>query len=86
MTDRYAGMSPDLNSPYVGAADVTPNDSESIETTRAIYVGGAGAIKATMQDGSVATFTAVPVGTVLKIRATLIWATDTTATNIIALY
>lgn len=86
MTDRYAGMSPDLRSPYVGAADVTPSDSTPIETTRAVYVGGAGNIKATMQDGSIATFTAVPVGSVLKIRATLIWATGTTATNLVALY
>lgn len=86
MTDRYRGMSPDLDSPYVGAADVTPSDTVPVETTRAIYVGGAGNLKVTMQDGSVAVFTAVPIGIVLKIRATLIWATGTTATNLVALY
>ena len=53
---------------------------------RGIYVGGAGNIQAIMSNGDSVMFTAVPVGTILPIRATNTVVTLTTATLLIALY
>jgi hypothetical protein len=39
-----------------------------------------------MQDSSVVVFTAVPAGTLLKIRATIVWSAGTSATAMYALY
>jgi hypothetical protein len=86
MTDRYAGMSPDLLSPYVGGALITKSDTTVIETTRAIWVGGVGDMKVTMQDGSVVVFTAIAAGTLLPIRVTIVWSAGTSATLMYALY
>lgn len=67
---------------------ITPHDTNPLAaTTKAIYVGGAGAIVARLAgDSSDRTFSAVPVGTVLRVRATHIRSTSTTATNLVALY
>jgi hypothetical protein len=72
---------------YSSAAAITPHDSTDIAggPTKAIYVGGAGAVVAVM-NGAAVTFAAVPVGTVLRIKATRVNATSTTATNLVALY
>jgi len=42
-------------------------------------------VKVTNSAGDVATFTAVPAGTVLNVHARIVWATGTTATAIVAL-
>lgn len=75
---------------------ITPSDTVAIgETTagdglakapRAVYVGGAGNVVAVNDDGTTATFTGVPAGTVLPIMPKRINATSTTATALVALY
>ncbi len=67
--------------------EVTPSDTVplSIGFCRAIYVGGTGNIKVTMVGGGTLTFTGIPAGTILPVCATLIWATGTTATSIVAI-
>jgi hypothetical protein len=71
---------------FVDASAITPSDSADIIPTRAIYVGGAGAISAVMRaGGNTVTFSAVPVGTVLEVSVTRINSTGTTATNLVAL-
>lgn len=79
------------------AAAITPADGTNLPVpTKAIYVGGAGDIKVDMQgscanpnvsngDGGTVTFKAVPVGTVLPIRVTRVYAAGTTATLLLAL-
>lgn len=68
------------------AAAVTPNDS-TIVNARALYIGGAGNVAIKARDTDVAvTFIAVPVGTILPVAAAIVMATNTTATNIVALY
>lgn len=74
----FAGMSADT------ASAITPSDTAPNVFTR-IYVGGAGNLKITAENGNVVTFTAVPVGTVLPIRTSLVWSTGTTATNLVGL-
>lgn len=72
--------------PAVNAIAVTPLDATVLTpTVRALYVGGAGDVSVTMANGGLATFSAVPAGTILPIRVTKVM-TATTATLILALY
>ena len=66
------------------ASAVTTSDTAPNVFTR-IYVGGTGNVKVTTENGDVVTFSAVPVGTIIPIRTSLIWATGTTATLIVGL-
>lgn len=72
---------------YSTAIAITPHDSTNFTSGRcqAIYVGGAGNITAIV-GGAAVLFTAVPVGTVLKVAATRVNNTATTATAMVALY
>jgi hypothetical protein len=70
---------------YVAAA-VTPHNTNDIIETYSLYIGGAGALKVDMSDGSTQTFTAVAAGSVVPIAVTRVYSTGTTATGIIALY
>lgn len=74
----------------ISAADyavaVTLSDSAVIPYPRAIYVGVSGDIKMTLRGSSTpVTFKSAPVG-VLAVRPVTIWATGTTASDILALY
>ena len=69
------------------AAAVTTSDSTVLPCTRALYIGGAGNVAVVMADDeNTITFTAVPAGTILPIQVIKVMATNTTATNIIALW
>lgn len=76
------------DAPYSHAGAITTSDTDDLPfTTRGVYVGGTGNVVAVMAGtGEAVTFSAVPVGTVLRIKATRINATSTTATNLVALY
>lgn len=72
---------------YGRAVAVTPNDSSDLSgVTQAIYVGGAGDLHVTMSDGSEVTFVGIDTGETLPLRVRRVYATDTTATDIVALY
>lgn len=87
MSDRYLGLSADLSSPYEGGFAITPSDATVFaQPTRGIWVGGLGDLAVTYLDGSTSVLKAVPAGTELRIRATQVLATNTTATNISGLY
>tara|TARA_R100000742_G_C4173940_1_gene11294 strand:- start:200 stop:490 length:291 start_codon:yes stop_codon:yes gene_type:complete len=72
------------------AAAVTKSDTTDIPNTEyrgcCLYVGGQGNIKVTMESGEEVTFTGVAAGSFLPILVTRVWSTDTTATDILALY
>lgn len=68
-----------------GAASVTPSDSAEIAITRSLYIGTGGNLKVTMADGQDITFTAVSEG-IFPIQVIKVFSTNTTASNIIALY
>lgn len=68
------------------AASVTPSDSTALRPTRGLYVGGAGNVKVDMALGTTVTFASVAAGTILPIQVVKVYSTDTTATNIVALY
>lgn len=72
--------------PAPRATAVTPSDTTVLAPTRGLWVGGVGnvAVLPAGQDTPV-TFTAVAAGTFLPITVTKVMATNTTATNIVAL-
>lgn len=80
-------MSPYETDPARGVAAVTTSDSADLTggICRSLYVGGTGNIKLTAADGTTATLNSVAVG-ILPVKAKRVWATGTTATNIVALY
>jgi hypothetical protein len=65
------------------ATAVTTSDTAD-NTYAYLYVGGTGNVKVTTEAGTDVTFTSVPVG-YLWVRTRLVWATGTTATNIVGL-
>lgn len=68
------------------AQTVVPSDTATIKTTRSVWVGSTGNLVVTMTSGNSATFNNVPNGTWLPIQVTQVKATNTTASNIMALY
>jgi len=66
---------------------VTPSDTYAIKggPARALYVGVTGDVAAVNENGAAVIFTAVPAGAVLPIATSRVNATNTTATNIVAL-
>lgn len=82
------GESDGKNAPVWGAVAVTPADGSDLARlpTRSLYIGVTGDVKVDMMNGDLGiTFKAVPVG-VIPVRVTRVYATGTTATNILALY
>lgn len=74
--------------PAYSAAAVTPSDTVDLtNVTRGLYIGTAGNVSVNMyESGAAVVFTGVPAGTVLPIRVTRVLATNTTASNIVALW
>lgn len=65
---------------------ITPSDSTSLTyPCRAIYVGVSGDVTCLNALGTAITFKAVPVG-ILPVQTSRVNATNTTATNMVALY
>lgn len=85
MTDRYAGTGADLLSPADTAVAVTPSDSVALAAaSKRLWVGGTGNVKVLTVGGATVTYTSVPAGTYLQVRAQQVFNTGTTATNIVA--
>ena len=87
-TDNFVDLQPGgLESPATKAVAITPHATNELAAyTRAIYVGGDGDIVMTLQDDSAAvTFVGALAGTILPVRAKVVVATGTTATNLVAL-
>ena len=85
MADLFAHQPAHLTAPIEHAAEITPDDGTDLANfSRALYVGASGDIKVDMVGGEDAiTFVALVAGVYHPIRATRIYATDTTATDIV---
>ena len=70
------------------AVAVTPDDANDLEITptSALQVGGSGDVKVEMEDGTTIVLPSLTAGVVYPYSITRVYATDTTATNVIALY
>lgn len=65
---------------------ITPHDStDFVRTTRGIYVGTTGNIVVVFPDATTATFSNVPAGAILPVRAIRVNSTNTTASNLVGL-
>ena len=85
--DKSEGLQEALHSPANDAADITTHNSNELEyVTRGIWVGGDGNVKVTTARGNTVTFVGAKAGTVIPVRAKIVFATGTTATNLIALW
>jgi len=86
MGEAFIPRMDDLARPADHAATVTPSDSADLaNTARALYVGTPGDVKVTTILGDTITFANVPAG-VLPVRAKRVYATGTTASDIVALW
>lgn len=83
------------NDPAFQDADVTPNDTEDAAHSlligqtppRALWIGVGGDVKVHLvNSASARVYKNVPSGSWLAVRAKWVWATGTTATNIVAAY
>ena len=70
------------------AVTITPDDATDLATvpTTGLYIGGNGNIKVDMLDGTATTFVGLKAGVVYPFKITRVYATGTTATNIVVLY
>lgn len=78
------------------AAAVTPSNTVNIPSVSTqdgagnngcvLYVGGDGDIKVTTAGGDTVVFTGLLAGMFVPVQVLRVWATDTTATNIVALW
>lgn len=73
--------------PAQNAGAITPNDSTDLfRPTRGLYVGASGDVKVTFVGGSQATFVGLAPGVIHPFAVERVWATGTTATNIIGVW
>lgn len=86
MTDRFETWTSGMNAPASHGFAIVPHDGDDLgEVTRALYVGGGGAIVAMLSHGSTVTLAGVASGTVLPLRVKRVLATGTTATGLVGL-
>lgn len=87
MSYQQTGLAVDASSAIM-AEVVTKSDTVNFTNglCRALYVGGAGDVAIVFQDDSVVTFSSVPAGTQLMVRAKRINSTNTTATLMVAMF
>jgi len=76
---------------------VTPNDNADLTLSGGVireggnngaclYIGTGGDLQVTMLGGQVVVFTNIPSGTFMPVQVRRVWATNTTASDILSLY
>ncbi len=86
MTDIFEDHSMGLESPGFQAAAVVPSDSTDLGTvSRALYIGFGGDLRLTTAGGTTVVLRNVASG-MLPIRVARVHATETTATDIVAIW
>ena len=86
--DTFRNFSEGLTSPARNVEVVTPADgTDLINVSREVYVGSAGDLTVDMLDGGTnVTFVNVPAGSRLPYRVTRVYATGTTASDIVSVF
>lgn len=84
--DNFVSVfAPGITGPLQHLVNVSPDDANDlVNVSRAIYIGGAGAVKVTTVGGETIVIPsgALAVGVPHPIRVTRIWSASTTATSI----
>jgi len=85
--DDFGFHNPNPAGPASKATAIVPNNAAPLDfATRGIYVGGGGDLRVEMQDGGPpVTFVGLSAGLVLPVRVAQVFATGTTATNLVGL-
>ena len=85
MSDPFEHHTNGLESPATALAPVIPDDTTDLVTpSRALNVAQAGFVRVTTTEGSEATLY-IAAGLAFPVRVRRVWATGTTATDIVAL-
>jgi hypothetical protein len=85
MADAFLKDVPDLESPGIGAFEITPSDSTVFDQpTRALWVGTQGNLKVQLVGGSVVTFKNM-IG-LLPVRVNKVFSTGNTAADIVGVF
>lgn len=81
-------MAGTIESPSGDAVAITPHDSTNFTegVCRGIYVGVGGNVVAITAKGQTVTFKGLEAGMILPVKAKRVNSTDTTATDLVALY
>lgn len=86
MQDAFSGHVAGLTAPATLPEPVTPSDVEELTAlSRAIYVGQSGDLRVRLVSGPTVTFVNVQGGVLYPIRVRQVFATGTTAADIVAL-
>lgn len=86
MADTFAAEFQKLESPAYNIEAVTPDDNNDLaNVSRALNVAASGNVQVTTVGGQTATVY-IAAGIAFPIRATRVWASNTTATGIRSLY
>ena len=86
MADKFELHAVCLDSPAIRAVAITPNDSADLAIScRGVYVGTGGDLRVTTTSGDTITFPGLPDGSILPVRCSRVFATDTTASWLIGL-
>jgi hypothetical protein len=88
MPDAFASHQMHLDSPGNNAAAVTPHDTNELATfARALYIGSGGDVSIISPgDTTPVLYRNLQAGTIHPVRAKIVRATGTTATNIVAIW
>lgn len=85
--DEFKNISAGVTFPISNGASVTPNDSDELEyVTRAIWIGGAGNLSVVTANGDTIVLKGVVAGSLIPIRVVKVLASETTASDIVALW
>lgn len=71
--------------PADGAYEVTQHNTTAQDCTRGIYIGVGGDLKVTTIDGDTVTFKDAPQGSIIPVRAVVIFDDGTAATDLVGL-
>lgn len=69
-----------------GAAAITPSNTVNLANPSVVYIGTTGNIRVLTAQGDDVTFNNVPAGAVLPVQVIRVFATNTTATNLVGIY
>lgn len=69
-----------------GAVTITPSNTVDLANPSVVYVGSTGNVRVLTAQGDDVTFVNVPAGAVLPVQVIRVYATSTTATNLVGIY
>lgn len=86
MTNFHKGRAASITGPATHGFAITPDDDADLpQPARAFYVGGTGGVAVKLPSGADVTFKGVVGGTVLPVSVVRVYATGTTASDIVGL-